>query len=70
MSKNLYDLIVGLVTAAEVAADAIFVYLGATGKMDLKTATAWGGSVTIIGNAALGVCARFIKEDVKKVAKK
>ena len=70
MSKNLYDLIVGLVTAAEVAADAIFVYLGVTGKMDAKAATAWGGSVTIIGNAVLGVCARFIKDEVKKVSKK
>ena len=68
MSKNIYDLIVGIVTGIEVIADAVFVFLGATGKMDLKFATAWAGSVTIIGGAVLGVCARFI-EDTKKAKK-
>lgn len=68
MSKNIYDLIVGIVTGIEVIADAVFVFLGATGKMDLKLSTAWAGSVTIIGGAVLGVCARFI-DDTKKAKK-
>ena len=68
MSKNLYDLIVAIVTGLEVITDGVFVYLGVTGKMDAKMATAWGGSVTIVGNAILGVCARFIKDGA--VAKK
>jgi len=66
MTKNVYDLIVAIVTGVEVIADGVFVYLGATGKMDAKTATAWGGSVTIVGNAILGICSRFIKEGVEK----
>ena len=66
MSKNLYDLIVAVVTGLEVISDGVFVYLGVTGRMDARTATTWGGSVTIIGNAVLGVCARFIKDGIEK----
>ena len=61
----MYDLIVAVVTGLEVIADGIFVFLGATGSMDLKMAAACGGSVTIVGNAVLGVCSRFIKETEK-----
>ena len=71
MTKNVFDLITAIVTGLEIIADGIFVYLGATGKMDAKVATAWAGSVTIIGGAVLGVCARFIPEgEQKKLAKK
>ena len=71
MTKNVFDLITAIVTGVEIIADGIFVYLGATGKMDVKAATAWAGSVTIIGGAVLGVCARFIPEgEQKKLAKK
>jgi len=62
MTKNFYDLLVAIVTGLEVIADGVFVYLGVTGKLDAKIAAAWGGSVTIIGNAVLGVSARFIKD--------
>lgn len=68
MSKNFYDLLVGIITGIEVIADAVFVFLGVTGKIDQKVATAWAGSVTIIGGAILGVCARFI-DDTKKLKK-
>jgi len=71
MTKNVFDLITAIVTGLEVIADGIFAYLGATGKMDAKAATAWAGSVTIIGGAVLGVCARFIPDgEQKKLAKK
>lgn len=71
MTKNVFDLITAIVTAVEIAADGIFTYLGVTGKLDAKAATAWAGSVTIIGGAVLGVCARFIPEgEQKKLAKK
>lgn len=65
MSKNIFDLVTAIVTGLEVVADGIFAYLGVTGKMDPKTATAIAGSVTIGGNAVLGICARFIKEEEK-----
>ena len=71
MTKNVFDLITAIVTAVEIATDGIFTYLAVTGKLDAKTATAWAGSVTIIGGAVLGVCARFIPEgEQKKLAKK
>ena len=65
MTKNIFDLITAIVTGLEVVADGIFAYLGVTGKMDAKTATAIAGSITIGGNAVLGICARFIKEEGK-----
>ena len=71
MTKNVFDLITAIVTGIEVIADGVFCFLGATGKLDAKTATAWAGAVTIIGGAVLGVCARFIPEgEQKKLAKK
>ena len=71
MTKNVFDLITAIVTGIEVIADGVFTYLGATGKMDAKSAIAWAGSVTIIGGAVLGVCARFIPEgEQKKLEKK
>lgn len=71
MTKNVFDLITAIVTGVEVIADGVFVFLGSTGKMDSKTAMAWAGSVTIIGGAVLGVCARFIPDaEQKKLEKK
>lgn len=71
MTKNVFDLITAIVTGVEVIADGVFCFLGATGKMDAKIASAWAGSVTIIGGAVLGVCARFIPDgEQKKLAKK
>ena len=66
MTKNVFDLITAIVTGLEIIADGVFVFLGATGKMDAKVATGWAGSVTIIGGAVLGVCARFIPEGEQK----
>lgn len=66
MSKNVYDLIVAIVTGLEVISGGVCVFLGVTGKIDGKTAAGLESSVTIVGNAVLGVCARFIKESVEK----
>lgn len=62
MTKNVYDLIVAIVTGLEVIGEGVCTFLGVTGKIDAKIATAIGGSITIVGGAVLGVCARFIKE--------
>jgi hypothetical protein len=66
MTKNVFDLVTAVVTGLEVIADGIFAYLGVTGRMDAKTATAVAGSITIGGNAVLGTCARFIKDEKKE----
>lgn len=71
MTKNVFDLITAIVTGLEVISDGICVYLGATGKLDKVTASCIASSVTIIGGAVLGVCARWIPEgEQKKLAKK
>ena len=62
MTKNFYDLLVGIVTAIEGVTGSICVYLGVTGKIDGKTAGAITDSALIIGGAVLGVCARFITD--------
>jgi len=71
MTKNVFDLVTAIVTGLEVISDGIFAYLGVTGKLDPKVATAIAGSVTIAGGAVLAICARFIPEaEQKKLAKK
>lgn len=40
MTKNVFVLITAIVTGIEVIADGVFTYLGATGKLDAKTAIA------------------------------
>lgn len=61
MSKNVFDLIAGIIGGVEIIADAVFVYLAATGTLDAKSASAWAGSVTVAGTAAIEICSRFIK---------
>ena len=66
MTKNFYDLLVGIVTAVEGLIGSFCIYFGVTGKIDGKTAAAIADSAVVVGGAVLGVCARFIKEDVTK----
>lgn len=68
MSKNFYDLLVGIVTAVEGVVGAVCVYFASTGKLDAKTAGAVSESAIIVGGAVLGVCARFIKDKETKKA--
>ena len=66
MTKNFFDLLVGIVTAVEGLVTAFCVYFAATGKIDSKIANAIADSVIGVGGLALGICSRFIKEDVTK----
>ena len=66
MTKNFFDLLVGIVTAVEGLVTAFCVYFAATGKIDSKIANAIADSVIGVGGLALGICSRFIKEDVAK----
>ena len=69
MTKNLYDLIVGISVAVNGLADTLSIYLLATGKIDGKTA-AIITDVTVTG-LVLGICSRYIPEgEQKKLAKK
>ena len=66
MTKNFFDLLVGIVTAVEGIVSAFCVYFASTGKIDVKIANAIADSVIGVGGLALGICSRFIKEDVTK----
>ena len=66
MTKNFYDLLVAIVTAVELVGEGVCVFLAKSGKVDTFTATAIGGSFPIAGNAVLGICARFIKDEKKE----
>lgn len=66
MTKNFFDLLVAIVTAVEGVVSGFCVYLAATGKIDTKIANAIADSVIGVGGLALGICSRFIKEDVTK----
>lgn len=62
MTKNFYDLLVGIVSAVEGVIGSFCVYFGVTGKIDGKTAVAIADSAVVIGGAVLGVCVRFVKD--------
>lgn len=71
MTKNLYDLLVGISVAINGLADTISIYLLATGKIDGKTAAIVTDVTLTITGLILGICARYIPEgEQKKLAKK
>ena len=71
MTKNLYDLLVGISVAINGLADTISIYLLAVGKVDGKTAGLIADTTVAVTGVILGICARFIPEgEQKKLAKK
>lgn len=71
MTKNLYDLLVGISVALNGLADTISIYLLATGKIDGKTAAIITDVTVTVTGLVLGICSRYIPEgEQKKLAKK
>ena len=71
MTKNVFDLIAGIVAVVEGLVGTLCTYFASTGKLDVKTAIAISDSAIVIGGAVLGVCARFVPEgEQKKLEKK
>lgn len=71
MTKNLYDLLVGISVALNGLADTISIYLLAIGKIDGKTAAIITDVTVTVTGLVLGICARYIPEgEKKKLAKK
>ena len=66
MSKNFFDLLVVIATAINGLTSGFCVYFAAIGKIDAKVGNAIADSVIGITGLALGICSRFIKEDVTK----
>lgn len=68
MSKNFYDLLVGIATAINGLAGTISVYLLATSKIDGKTASLITDVTVGVTGLVLGICSRYI-DDTKKLKK-
>lgn len=66
MSKNVYDLIVGICSAVDILANSISVYLLSQGKIDATAAAVVADVTVTVTGLVLGVCSRYIKEDVQK----
>lgn len=62
MTKNFYDLLVGISVAINGLAVTISTYLLATGKIDGKTAGLISDTTVAVTGLALGICSRFIKD--------
>ena len=71
MTKNVFDLIAGIVAVVEGLVGTLCTYFASIGKLDVKTAIAISDSAIVIGGAVLGVCARFVPDgEQKKLEKK
>ena len=66
MSKNVYDLIVGICSAVDILANTFSVFFLAQGKIDAKTSAVIADVTVTVTGLVLGVCSRYIKEDVQK----
>lgn len=66
MTKNIYDLIVGICSAVDIIANTLSVYFCSVGKIDGKTAGVIADATVGVTGLVLGVCSRYIKEDLTK----
>ena len=62
MSKNVYDLIVGICSAVDILANTISVFFLSQGKIDGKTASVIADVTVGVTGLVLGVCSRYIKD--------
>ncbi len=63
MSKNLYDLIIGICSAVDILSNTVSVYLLAQGKIDGKTAGAIADVTVGVTGIVLGVCSRYVTDN-------
>lgn len=62
MSKNVYDLIVGICSAVDILANTISVFFLSQGKIDGKTASVIADVTVGVTGLVLGVCSRYITD--------
>jgi len=62
MSKNVYDLIVGICSAVDILANTISVFFLSQGKIDGKTANVIADVTVGVTGLVLGVCSRYITD--------
>lgn len=69
MSKNVYDLIVGICSAVDILANTFSVFFLKQGKIDAIAAASIADITVGVTGIVLGVCSRYIKEDLTKKKK-
>lgn len=62
MTKNVYDLIVGICSAVDILANTISVFFLSQGKIDGKTANVIADVTVGVTGLVLGVCSRYITD--------
>lgn len=62
MTKNVYDLIVGICSAVDILANTISVFFLSQGKIDGKTASVIADVTVGVTGLVLGVCSRYITD--------
>ena len=68
MTKNVYDLLVGLAAVVDGLASTLSIYFFSIGKIDGKTAGVIADTTVAVTGLVLGVCSRYITD--KPVEKK
>lgn len=66
MTKNVYDLIVGICSAIDVLANTFSIYFLSVGKIDGKTAGVIADTTVGITGLVLGICSRYVTDDLTK----
>ena len=66
MTKNVYDLIVGICSAVDVLANTFSIYFMSIGKIDGKTAGVIADATVGVTGLVLGICSRFVTDNVTK----
>lgn len=69
MTKNFYDLLVGISVAINGLADTISIYLLSVGKIDGRTAAVVADVTATLTGLALGICSRYIEDNGTQVNK-
>ncbi len=64
--RAVYDLIVGICSAVDVLANTFSIYFLSIGKIDGKTAGVIADATVSVTGIILGICSRFVKDDLTK----
>lgn len=66
MTKNVYDLIVGICSAVDVLANTFSIYFLSVGKIDGRTAGVIADTTVSLTGIILGICSRYVTDDLTK----
>ena len=66
MTKNVYDLIVGICSAVDILANTFSIYFLSVGKIDGRTAGVIADATVGVTGIVLGICSRYVTDGLTK----